>query len=171
MIPRYRLATLLAVFFFSCAAVGDATAQNLTGGIQAQGTSYHVFARPGQNTILVTMVGSGIQTGLYELGEGTDLEQLVALAGFDPGARQARNRRSIIIQLYREDAQEQRQLVHESSLQALVAAENPAPVLQLGDVVRVEVINRERFSWRDGLRIVTAAASLALIIERLSRSF
>jgi hypothetical protein len=117
------------------------------------------------------MVGSGIQTGLYELGEGTDLEQLVALAGFNPGPSQARNRRSITIQLYRQNDQEQRQLVHESSLQALVTAENPAPVLQLGDVVRVEVVNRERFSWRDGLRIVTAAASLALVIERLARTF
>lgn len=151
-------------------AAHEAAAQNLTGGLQSEGTSYHIFARPGQNTVQVMVVGSGIQTGLYELGEGTDLEQLVALGGYSPGVRQARNERTVTIELYRDDADGNRTLVYESSLDGLVAAQQAAPVLQMGDVARVEVIDRERFSWRDGLRIVTAGASLALIIERLSRS-
>lgn len=145
--------------------------QNLTGGMQTDGTSYYVFARPGQNTVQVMVVGSGIQVGLYEVGEGTNLEQLVVLGGYSPGVRRASNDRTVTIQLYRDNPSGQREMIVDASLDALIAAEAPAPTVQMGDVVRVEVVDRERFSWRDGLRIVTAAASLTLVIERLVRTF
>jgi hypothetical protein len=147
------------------------SAQNLTGGLQAEGTSYYIYARPGQNTIQVTVLGSGVQTGIYELGEGTDLERLVALGGYSPGVRQASNDRSVSIQLYRDNADGQRELIYDASLDAMISEELPTPMLQMGDIARIEVVDRERFSWRDGLRILTASASLALLIERLSRSF
>ena len=140
--------------------------QNLTGGMQTDGTSYYVFARPGQNTVQVMVVGSGIQAGLYEVGEETNLEQLVVLGGYSPGVRQASNDRTVTIQLYRDNPNGQREVIFDASLDALIA-----PTVQMGDVVRVEVVDRERFSWRDGLRIVTAAASLTLVIERLARTF
>lgn len=166
-----RTTALALCLAFAMGPPGNVAAQNLTGGMQTEGTAYHVFARPGQNTVQVMVVGSGIQTGLYELGEGTDLEQLVALGGYSPGVRQARNERTVTIRLYRDNTEGERQLIYESSLDELVAAQQAAPVLQMGDVARIEVIDRERFSWRDGLRVVTAAASLALVIERLSRTF
>jgi hypothetical protein len=146
------------------------SAQNLTGGLQAEGTSYYVYARPGQNTIQVTVLGSGVQTGIYELGEGTDLERLVALGGYSPGVRQSSNDRSVSIQLYR-NSDGQRELIYDASLEAMIAAEAPAPMLQMGDIARIEVVDRERFSWRDGLSIATAAASIALFLERITRTF
>lgn len=171
MHASYRYAVWVLSLAWIGVATGPVAAQSLTGGLQTQGTAYHVFARPGQNTVQVMVLGSGIQTGLYELGEGTDLAQLVALGGYSPGVRQARTERSITIQLYRDNAQGQRELAYASSLSDLVAASEPAPALEMGDVVRVEVVDRERFSWRDGLRVLTAAASLTLVIERLTRTF
>lgn len=154
----------------SLAAI-DTQAQDLTGGLESEGTSYHVFARPGQNTVQVMVLGSGIQTGLYEIGEGTDLAQLVALSRYQPGVRRARDERTVTIRLYRDDARGQRRLVYDSSLDRLVAAQTSYPTLQAGDILRVEIVDRERFSWRDGLQIFTAAAAVALTIERLSRIF
>jgi hypothetical protein len=62
--------------------------------------------------------------------------------------------------------------VYDSSLSDLVAEQKSAyPTLQTGDIVRVEVVDRERFSWRDGLQIFTAGAAIALTIERLTRVF
>lgn len=152
-------------------AAADTRAQDLTGGLQSEGTSYHVFARPGQNTIQVMVLGSGIQAGLYEIGEGTDLAQLVALSSYEPGVRRARDERVVTIQLYRDNARGQRRLAYDSSLDRLVATQTSYPTLQTGDIVRVEVVDRERFSWRDGLQIFTAAAAIALTLERLSRVF
>jgi hypothetical protein len=149
----------------------DTRAQDLTGGLQSEGTSYHVFTRPGQNTIQVMVLGSGIQAGLYEIGEGTDLAQLVALSSYEPGVRRARDERVVTIQLYRDNARGQRRLAYDSSLDRLVATQTSYPTLQAGDIVRVEVVDRERFSWRDGLQIFTAAAAIALTLERLSRVF
>jgi hypothetical protein len=148
-----------------------ALAQDLTGGLQSEGTSYHVFARPGQNTVQVLVLGSGINAGLYEIGDGTDLAQLVALSGYGPGVRRARDDRTVTIQLYRDNARRERRLVYDSTLDSLVTAQAPYPTLQTGDILRVEVVDRERFSWRDGLQIFTAAAAVALTIERLTRVF
>jgi len=149
----------------------EAPAQNLTGGLQSEGTSYHVFARPGQNTVQVLVLGSGIQAGLYEIGEGTDVAQLVALSGYGPGVRRARDDRTVTIQLYRYNANRQRELVYDTSLNELVVERGIYPTLQTGDILRVEVVDRERFSWRDGLQIFTAGAAIALTIERLTRVF
>lgn len=169
-----RTASCCTLFFVGLWFVlsgGGALAQDLTGGMQTQGTSYHVFARPGQNTVQVMVLGSGVQPGLYELGEGTDLSQLVALGGFGPGARQSNNRRSITIELYRDNAAGQRERVYVSDFDDFLQRRTDYPVLQMGDVVRVEIVERERFSWRDALQVVTAAASLTLAIERISRAF
>ena len=150
-------------------AAHEAAAQNLTGGLQSEGTSYHIFARPGQNTVQVMVLGSGIQTGLYEIGEGTDLAQLVVLSGYSPGVRRARDDRIVMVQLFRDDASGERQRIYDATLGELVSEETSYPTLQAGDILRVEIVDRERFSWRDGLQIFTGAAAIALTIERLSR--
>lgn len=164
--------TVCCWVFMSLGPVADgAWAQTLTGGVQSEGTSYHLYARPGQNTVQVLVLGSGIQAGLYEIGEGTDVAQLVALSGYGPGVRRARDDRTVTIRLYRDNANRQRELVYDTSLNALVAEQGAYPTLRTGDILRVEVVDRERFSWRDGLQIFTAGAAIALTIERLTRVF
>lgn len=168
---RFFLVTCCWAFLIMGPAADGARAQNLTGGVQSEGTSYHLYARPGQNTVQVLVLGSGIQAGLYEVGEGTDIAQLVGLSGYRPGVRRARDDRTVTIQLYRDNTNGQRGLVYDSSLSDLVAEQSAYPTLQTGDIVRVEVVDRERFSWRDGLQIFTAGAAIALTIERLARVF
>lgn len=168
---RFFLSVCCWTFLIMGPAVDGARSQNLTGGVRSDGTSYHLYARPGQNTVQVLVLGSGIQAGLYEIGEGTDLAQLVALSGYAPGVRRARDDRTVTIQLYRDNAGGQRERVYNSTLNDLVAEQESYPTLQTGDILRVEVVDRERFSWRDGLQIFTAGAAIALTIERLTRVF
>jgi len=135
--------------------VGPASAQDLTGGRQAGGTAYYTFARPGQNTIEVLVLGG--QSGIYEIGEDVNLGQLMALSG--AGGRGGRRSR-VKIYLFRLQNGKRNKILEEEIGDF---AERPQyPSLQEGDVVRIET--REKLNWRDGLRIATTALSLTLTI-------
>lgn len=132
--------------------------QGTTGGRQAGGTAYYTFARPGQNTIEVLMLGGG-RGGMYQVGEDVNLGQLMALAGGGGGT----NRTRLKIYLYRIDNGERRKILEERI--GDFAERRQYPSLQDGDVVRIET--RQKVTWRDGLRIASTALSLGLTILTL----
>jgi len=135
--------------------VGPAWAQNPTGAggaRQAGGTSYYTFARPGQNTIEVLVLGGG-QSGIYEIGENINLGQLMALAGGGGGGGRTR----VKVRLFRAENGERRKVLEEEI--GNLAARSQYPSLRDGDVIRIET--RQVFSWRDALRISTTILSLA----------
>ncbi len=41
------------------------------------------------------------------------------------------------------------------------------PLVEAGDIVTVRVKERSSFTWQDGLRVVSSAASVAILIFRL----
>ena len=136
--------------------VGPAWAQDLPGGREAGGTAYYTFARPGQNTIEVLVLGGG-QSGIYEIGENINLGQLMALAG---GGGRGGRRTKMKVHLFRLENGGRRKILEEEIGDL---AERPQyPSLQEGDVVRIET--RQKLNWRDGLRIATTALSLTLTI-------
>ena len=136
--------------------VGPARAQDLPGGREAGGTAYYTFARPGQNTIEVLVLGGG-QSGIYEIGENINLGQLMALAG---GGGRGGRRTKVKVHLFRLENGGRRKILEEEIGDL---AERPQyPPLQEGDVVRIET--RQKLNWRDGLRIATTALSLTLTI-------
>jgi hypothetical protein len=136
--------------------VGPAWAQDLPGGREAGGTAYYTFARPGQNTIEVLVLGGG-QSGIYEIGENINLGQLMALAG---GGGRGGRRTKVKVHLFRLENGGRRKILEEEIGDL---AERPQyPSLQEGDVVRIET--RQKLNWRDGLRIATTALSLTLTI-------
>jgi len=151
-------------------AAAPALGQSPTGGLRTDGTSYHVFARPGQNTVQVLVLGDVSSPGVYEVGEGTDLARLLALSGGPGGRQRSGTRQETTIRLYRPQ-ENRRELLYEANLERMVAEPGPYPALQRGDVLQVKTVERERFSWRDGLRIFTALGTLAIAVERLSRTF
>ncbi|WP_251965236.1 hypothetical protein [Salinibacter ruber] len=157
---RARCATGLALCLML--AVGPAWAQQQgTGGMQAGGTAYYTFARPGQNTIEVLVLGGG-RSGIYEIGENIDLGKLMALAGGGGGGG---GNTKVTVSLFRLDGGERARVLRER-LNAL--AERPQyPALQEGDLVRIEVRRRESFGWRDVLRISTAVTSLTFTVLRI----
>jgi hypothetical protein len=137
-------------------AVGPASAQDLAGGRQAGGTAYYTFARPGQNTIEVLVLGGG-QSGIYEIGEDVNLGQLMALSGGGGGGGR---RTKVTIHHFRlKDGKREKILKEELGD---FAERSQYPSLQDGDVVRIET--NQKLNWRDGLRIATTALSLTLTI-------
>lgn len=144
---------------------GSAWGQNptgVTGGYEVGGTSYYTFARPGQNTIEVLMLGNVGRSGLYQVGENTDLARLLALSGGPSGGSQG----NTTVYLYR-PANGQRELIFEAELDEFISQSDAVPALQGGDVIRVET--REGFNWRDTLRIITAVSSLTWTVLRIFR--
>ena len=136
--------------------VGPVSAQDLTGGRQAGGTAYYTFARPGQNTIEVLVLGG--QSGIYEIGEDVNLGQLMALAG--GGGRGGGRRSKVKVYLYRLQDGERSKILEEEIGDF---AERPQyPSLQEGDVIRIET--RERLNWRDGLQITSTVVSLTITL-------
>jgi len=136
---------------------GPVRAQDL-GGREAGGTAYYTFARPGQNTIEVLVLGG--QSGIYEIGEDINLGQLMALAG---GGGRGGRRTKVRIHLYRLENGQRTKLLGEGIKD--LAARSRYPPLQDGDVVRIET--RERFNWRDLLQISTTVLSLTITILTL----
>ena len=136
---------------------GPASAQQQggTGGMQAGGTAYYTFARPGQNTIEVLVLGG--QSGVYEIGENINLGKLMALAGGGGGSG-GRRPTKVTVQLFRLENGRRTRMLKEN-LNDL--AERPQyPPLQDGDVVRIETT--QGLNWRDWLRITTSVTSLTL---------
>ncbi|MFB6231465.1 MAG: hypothetical protein ABEL04_09935 [Salinibacter sp.] len=150
-------------------AAGPARGQQLPEGLQGGGTSYYTFARPGQNTIQVLLLGDVGQTGLYKIGENIDLARLLALSG-GTGDVRTRGRFSFgrgdtKIRLYR-PANGGRELIFKAELDQLVS-KSDYPDLKSGDVIRVE--NQRPFPWFDVFQILTSAATFTLTIIRFIR--
>ena len=142
------------------------------GDIESQGTAYHVYARPGDATVQVLVMGLG--SGIYEVSSGTRLDELLALIGGATGstfgAQSSNMRRTTTLRLYRLN-DEERTLLYESSVEEMLMHPGTYPELQDGDLFLVETMLRSRLEWRDALRLIMTTASLILIIDRLVQRF
>ena len=140
---------------------GPTWAQNIggtAGGRQAGGTAYYTFARPGQNTIEVLVLGG--QSGIYEIGEDINLGQLMALSG---GGGRGGRRTKVKIHLFRLENGRRTKVLEEKI--GDLAARPQYPSLQDGDVIRIET--RQRFNWRDILQISSTVLGLTITILTL----
>jgi len=138
--------------------------------IVASGTLYHVFARPGDATVQIMVIGAEEGSGIYEVTEGTDLTRLLVLAsGLSLQPQDQRTRREVTIRLYREQGG-RRAIIYEAPLVDMLGEPAQTPVLQDGDILQVEIIERRRFGWRDGLTVITAVATVTLAIDRVIRT-
>lgn len=150
-------------------------AQTLGGfqEVEATGISYHRFVRSGEATLQVLVLGTVRSPGIYEVGVGTDLGQLLVMAGGpDLGARPREEKRQTTLRVFRQ-VTGQRTLLYEAPFEQMVIETGLYPALQDGDMLTVETIVevKPRFGWRDGLNIVTGVAALGIAVERLIRVF
>lgn len=160
-------------FMFVCAlgalvlsSAVPALAQRNPTDVISQGTSYHVFAQPGEATMEILVLGDAA-SGVYVVGEGVNLSKFLALVGGAGGERTSPDVEvNKTIRLLREEGG-QRAVVYEAPLEELLR--NPAgyPSLRGGDVFTVETEVRQRFRLRETLSIVSSLASLTLLTIRL----
>lgn len=129
--------------------------------------AYHYHVLPGAATVQVYVMGTVESPGLFEVSEGTHLGQLLALAGgpmLDPRRRSAQ--RDVTIRLFR-PAGYGEQPLYEARFDRAVGRPDQYPVLRDGDVLTVEVVEKERFSWRDMFTVVGSISALALAVESI----
>jgi len=155
---RLRHAVGLTLCFLLIA--GPAWSQDPTGSFQTSGTAYYTFARPGQNTIEVLVLG-GSRSGMYEVGEDIDLGKLMALAGGGGGG----GRTKVTVHLFRIENGERTKILEEEMDE--FTSRSTFPGLQEGDVVRIETEQRSQFGLRDALQLLTTVTALTVTFERL----
>jgi hypothetical protein len=169
-LPVSRLTGPVALIALALMA-GPATAQSF-GRVETTNSnvsSYFFHVQPGAATVQVSVLGTVRSPGMYEVSDGTDLGQLMALAGgplLSPRERQ--QTREVTVRLFRQQS-ESRLLIYDAPLDDFVENAQSYPVMRDGDVLTVEVVERRHFGWRDVFPIVGAIASVALAIDRMSR--
>lgn len=136
----------------------------------AGGTAYRTFYRPGEDLIRVQILGD-IGSGIYVIGAGTTLIELLSLAGGTPlGDRGAEIDQEVTVRVLRE-ANGVRSVIYEADAERLLTRPDQYPALQNGDLVTIQTRLRRRYNLRETLQIVSSLASIALLAIRLSETF
>lgn len=128
--------------------------------------AYYYYAERGDLTMQVNVWGTVRYPGRYEVQVGANLGELISYAG-GPQLRLRREQeeRKITVRVSRW-VENGRQIVYEHPLDSLVVSADHYPSLKDGDVVTVETVEREGFSWRDVVSIVGSSASVGLLVVR-----
>jgi len=165
-VPRFSLQTL--VFCLLLAGVPlSSQAQNFGSG---EDSYINTFARPGEPTMTVYLWGTVGRTGIWQVARDADLiEFLSAVQVPGIGQEDRTIRRRITLRVYRGGAGERRE-VYNQRLDYILERGAAYPDLQDGDVLLVETEQRRRFfTFQTITSIVSTAASLTLLILRLTR--
>jgi hypothetical protein len=126
--------------------------------------AYYRYVEPGEVTMLVKVWGTVRNPGLYEVPVGTRLTTILSVAG-GPAitSRNRGERRSILIGLTRPD-DTGGSVIFETVMEDGALANIEDPMLQSGDIISVDTVTRQRFSWQNALPIVSALSSVGLVI-------
>src|SRR5690606_8678447 len=137
--------------------------------VEASQAAYYSFLRTGEVPIEVFVLGSVRSTGVYAVGLGTTLDQLLALTG-GVSLGEGRLERDVKVRLYHEVGGN-RVLSYEQPLGQVLSGSPPLPSLEDGDVVVVDVQRRGAswFTLDNTLRLISVATSLILLIDRFGR--
>ena len=169
-LPFYSIVFAAVVALTALPVQGQATFGRVEE-MRTNATMYYYHVIPATATIQVYVMGTVRAPGLYEVSEGMSLGQILALAGGPPSSPRPSYRSvETITRLYRSTSTGQ-ELIFERPLEEAISNQTAQPRLEFGDVVTMEVIERDRFNWRDVTRIVSAGGILALAIERMARTF
>ncbi len=165
---------LLILAALAAATPTGAHAQDVSEGrlgraelTESTSNTYYRYYVPGEATVQVSVVGAVVQPGLYEVGLGTDLGRVLALAGGPRyEARESGRRRRVEVRLFRPDAGPEP--IYATTLQD--TATNPAayPALREGDTLLIDVVERRAFGWQDAATVVGGLTAVALLIQALA---
>ena len=154
-----------------CARVALAQTQPLTDFERSRYSpaSYYRFAEPGELTIVASVWGNVRNPGLYEVPQGTRLGTLLSLAGGPTvGTRTRRQERTVTLKLSRPRGDAPPETIFHEEMENEISAASQNVLVQDGDVLTVEMVLRQGFSWRDMIPVVAAIGTIALALERLS---
>lgn len=176
----HLIAALFGLFLFlqpqaGAQQVPDRIQDLFTPGIYGSNVANFYFAQPGDFTMLVSVWGDVGRSGRYEVPVGTDIGQLLSLAGGPgadirgtPGADTWSRRQSgkTIIRLSRlTGGQGGREIILEYRIEdLLVLAERDVP-LQDGDIIMIDRIRF--FNIWDLFSLISTTGTLVLLLDRI----
>ncbi len=140
------------------------------GRVESADTNASAFyyVRPGTPSVQAQVLGAVRAPGLYEVSEGMELGELLALAGGPAlGTASDGARTTLTLRLHRKGSGEE--IVYDGPI-GEAGGTAFAPEVLDGDVLIIEVRSRRSFGWRDAVQIVSTVGVLALAIERLARA-
>ncbi|NBB87377.1 MAG: hypothetical protein GVY12_14310 [Bacteroidetes bacterium] len=167
--PRLAAALLLFSLAWLLATPPAAAQDAPTPGLTSPLENPNRFARPGMPTNEVWVWGEVSQPGIWRVERGADLVQFLSHLRV-PGLlqQQSQTRTRFTLKIYRGESQS-RELIYEIRLDELLEEGGEYPQLQDGDILAVEL--RQRQSRLQIARLVTgvvsSAASLTLLFLRL----
>ncbi len=135
--------------------------------IENNTNGYYSFVLPGAQTVQIQVMGAVPSPGLYEVPSGTPLNQLLSLTGGPMmGPRARLTPRTVKIKVFRPAMSTP--LIYETEFQQAISDPASWPVFQDGDVMEVEVIERQRIGWRDVVALINTAAIIIFTFDRIS---
>ena len=153
-----RALLLLALYASTLPASASAQVFGRLDNLEARGATY-VYARPGEPTIRVSVLGTVGAPGLYEVNPSFDMATLLAFAGGIPVPVASDNvEHRTTVRLVRGET---RSVVFEGDWSA--ALEAPSVGLEDGDQLVVRQEQRRVYGWRDNLALVSVGASLITV--------
>lgn len=182
---RIRSITLLIsilVLVFSCASIPqrlgaqtpDRWPEMFTPGIYGSSVANYYFARPGDFTMLVSVWGNVRNSGRYEVPVGTDIGQLLSLAG-GPGADirgtlgadtwSRRQAGRTIVRLSRLTGGEGREIILELRIEDLLRLKEQNVPLRDGDIIMIDQVRT--FNVWDLFAIISTSGTVILLIDRI----
>ena len=131
--------------------------------------AFYRHVEAGQATMRVNVWGDVMAPGQYEVQAGTDLLEVLFLAGGpNEGNERASERRQTQVLVSRQTG-DVWSTIFEAPLDDLTSFQQPYPPLQDGDALRLDVRVSRPFSWRDAFTIIGAVGTIALVIDRVVR--
>ena len=155
-----RLLLLLALISVAPTAVAQINPREVsTYGAAA----FYRYAEAGDLTIRVQSWGSVRFPGLYQIPMGTRVSRLMSLSGGPQYAieRRRQDERTTTIRLFRPDSlNAEPRLIYEQEWVNGAEAFAQDPALREGDVLTVDSVVKEGYTWRDYAPVAASAASL-----------
>ena len=162
---------LVVLFFFLAFGATEARSQvvNDLQRSRYSPASYFNYSEPADVTMMVNVWGTVANPGLYEIPQQTHLSRLLSLSGGPiVSPRTDRSDRTIEVRLFRVDGGG-RSIIFKAEMRNEIIASTEDPLLRDGDVITVETIVHQRFSWRDAFPIIAAIGTVAIALERIAQ--
>ncbi len=136
----------------------------------AQG--YFTYLLPGERSTQVVVLGTVRAPGLYVVSEGTDLAELMGLAGgLYAGPLSNEVERTTTIRLFRATAGGTREVIYERTDEAFARDATGYPVLLDGDTVEVTTLERRLRTYRDTLTLIGGVATVVIAVIQIVSIF
>ena len=150
---------ILAFLMFAAplGALHPAAAQQLrpTDERVATAGGYFTYFLPGERTSQVSVLGTVPAPGLYIVSVGTNLGEVLALAGGPlAGTRSTEVERTTTIRLFRATAGGTREAIYDRTFEAFARDAEGYPVVLDGDVIEVTTVDRRLNTFRDTVTLI-----------------